>query len=135
MSHPGFAARRFRPSLGALQALDFGLRVRVESSSSQPGLFCGAERLSVQDLASELSEAISGLRVRSYRVRGELEQVVSALMVNVECGFWPQAERAASDLAGLLGLARKRRLADPELCSRGEGCARRVAGLCGQEVR
>ena len=99
MSHPGVAARRFRPSLGALQALDFGLRVRVKPS--QPCLFCGAERLSVQDLVSELSEAVSGLRVRSYRVRGELEQVVSALMVNVECGFWPQAERAASDLAGL----------------------------------
>ena len=134
MSHPGVAARRFRPSLGALQALDFGLRVRVESAS-QPGLFCGAERLSVQDLVSELSEAVSGLRVRSYRVRGGLEQVVSALMVNVECGFWPQAERAASDLAGLLGLARKRRLADPELCSCGEGSAKRIAGLCRQGVR
>jgi len=118
MSHPGFAARRYWPSLGALQALDLGLAVRVESYTSQPGLFCGAERLPVQEQVSELSEAVSGLRVRNFRVRGELEQVVFALMVNVECGFWPQAQRAASDLAGLLSLARQRRLADPELCSR-----------------
>ena len=78
---------------------------------------------------------VSELRVRSFALRHELEQVTSALLVNVRCGFWPLARRAAIDLGDLLAFARKRRLADPELCIRGAGGAFRVAELCGREVR
>ena len=50
MSHPRYAPRSWRPSPAALQALDFGLRVRVEAHSSQRSIFTGAEDLSVRDL-------------------------------------------------------------------------------------
>ena len=78
---------------------------------------------------------VSELRVRSFALRHELEHVTSALMVNVESGFWSLAQRAALDLAGLLGSTRTRRLADPALCVRGAHAARHVADLCAQEVR
>jgi len=55
--------------------------------------------------------------------------------VNVECGFWPLAQRAALDLSDLLRTAARRRLADPELCLRGANCALRIAELSGREVR
>jgi hypothetical protein len=73
---------------------------------------------------------ISCLRVRSFRVRADLEEVTSALLANVECGFWPYARRAALDLAALLSYAAKRRLSDVELCVRGEKGAVRIAELC-----
>jgi hypothetical protein len=50
----------------------------------------------------------SALRVRSYGPRAQLEEVASALLVNVECGFWCLARRAAQDLGDLLVQARKR---------------------------
>ena len=78
---------------------------------------------------------VSALRVRSYGLRAQLEEVTSALMVNVECGFWPLARRAAQDLAGLLVQARTRHLAEPELCSGAANCAYRIADICGREVR
>jgi hypothetical protein len=56
-------------------------------------------------------------------------------MVNVRCGFWPLAHRAALDLAALLRQARRRRLVDPELAVRGANGALRVAHLCSREVR
>jgi hypothetical protein len=34
--------------------------------------------------------------------------------VNIRCGFWRLAERAAIDLGDLLTQARRRRLADPQ---------------------
>lgn len=129
---------RFTPrhsSPGALSALDFGLRVRLGTNRDQRMIFSGAENLSAQQLTSELSEMASSLRIRSFSLRAELEQVTSALMVNLECGFLPLARRAALDLGGLLGYARKRRLADPELCIRGANCASRIAELIAQEVR
>ena len=135
MSHSRYSPRPFRPSPAALQALDFGLQVRVEARSSQRCIFEGAQSLSVQDLVSELSEMVSRLRVRSFALRAELEQVTSALMVNVDCGFSPLARRAALDLGGLLDHARKRHLADAELCRRGAGCAFHIADLLGKEVR
>jgi len=128
-------SRHSQPSHAALSALDFGLRVPVETHPDQRSIFSGAQNLSTQELTSELSQMISGLRVRSFALRAELEQVTSALMVNVECGFWPLARRAALDLAGLLDFARKRRFADPELCVRGSNCATRIADLCAQAVR
>jgi hypothetical protein len=78
---------------------------------------------------------ISELRVRSFSVRHEIEQVTDALLVNVRCGFWPLAERAALDLGDLLAYARRRRLADAELCVRGSRCALQIARLCAQEAR
>jgi hypothetical protein len=57
------------------------------------------------------------------------------LLVNVECGFWSLARRAAHDLGDLLVQARKRHLADGELCYRGSHCAFRIADLCAREVR
>ena len=110
-------------------------RVRVEAHSSQRSIFSGAESLSVQDLVSELSELVSSLRVRSFALRVELEQVTSALMVNVDCGFAPLARRAALDLGDLLASAGKRRLADAELSVRGANAAFRIADLLGREVR
>jgi hypothetical protein len=132
MSHV-FTTRR--PSRASLGALDFGLQVRIETHPAQRTIFSSAQELPVQDLTSELAEMVSELRVRSFALRGQLEHVTSALQVNVDCGFWPLARRAALDLAGLLGSARKRHLADPELCIRGTHAARHVADLCSQEVR
>lgn len=133
MSFKSFTTRR--PSPAALMALDFGLRVRVEATFQQRTIFSGAENLSARDLTSELSEMVSSLRVRSFALRGELEQVTSALMVNLDCGFLPLARRAALDLGGLLAYAGKRRLADDELCLRGANCAFRIAELLAKEVR
>ena len=78
---------------------------------------------------------ISELRVRSFALRHELEQLTSALLVNIRCGFWPLARRAAIDLGDSLACARKRRLADAELCIRGANCALRLADLCAREAR
>lgn len=128
------ASARRRRSFASLQALDFGLRVHVETHPDQQSIFSGAENLSVRELTSELSEMVSSLRVRSFALRADLEQVTSALMVNVRCGFSPLAARAAKDLAGLLDYARKRRFADAELCFRGANCAHRIAELCAEKV-
>ena len=132
MSHHTFGGRH---GLRALTGLDFGLRVRVETRVSQRTIFSGAENLSAQDLTSELAEMVSSLRVYSYALRGQLEQVTSALQINVQCGSWAYARRAALDLAGLLAQAKKRRLADGQRCLRGANCALRIAELCGREVR
>lgn len=135
MSPHRYAARPSRPSLSALSALDFGLRVRVEAHSLQRTIFSGVEDLSLRDLVAELSEMVSSLRVRSFALRGQLEEVTSALMVNVECGFTPLARRAALDLGGLLASAGKRRLAEAELSVRGANAAFHIADLLGKEVR
>ena len=122
-------AFRSRPSF---QALDFGLRVRIEVDPAQRTIFSGAENFNIQELTSELAELVSELRVRSFTIRHDLECITQALQVNVECDFWPLARRAALDLSGLLKGAR--RFADPELCYRGSECASRIAGLCAREV-
>jgi hypothetical protein len=132
MSHHPYGARG---ALRALTGLDIGLRVRVQFESSQRTMFCGPENLSARQLISELAEEISGLRVYSYSMRGQLEQATSALLLNAEGGSWRYARRAALDLSGLLGLAAKRRLADREQCVRGANCALRIAELIGREVR
>jgi len=124
-----------RATLRALTGPDFGLRVRVETCVQQRALFSASEDLSLRDLTSELAEMVSSLRVYSYALRGQLEQVTSALQANVQCGSWRFARRAALDLAGLLGQAGRRRLADRELCVRGANAALHIAELCGQEVR
>jgi len=126
--------RPTRASLGALAALDVGLQVRIETRPAQRTIFSCAEELPVQELTSELAELVSELRVRSFAVRHELEQVTSALMLNVESGFWSLARHAALGLASLLAQARRRRLADPELCYRGRNGALPIAELCTQEV-
>jgi hypothetical protein len=122
-------------SPGALASLDFGLRVRIETRVDQQSIFSGASNISAQELTAELAELVSALRVRSFALRGHLEHVTSALQLNVSCGFWPLARRAALDLAGLLAQAGKRHLADPELCVRGANGARRIAELIDREVR
>jgi len=135
MPHVQTARPRLHVSPAAAVALDFGLRVRVDGDAPQRTLFSGAENLSLQDLCSELGLMISELRVHSFALRAELEQVTDALLVNVRCGFWLQARRAAVDLGDLLAWARKRRLADAELCIRGSNCAWLIAELCAKEVR
>jgi hypothetical protein len=135
MSHVHTARPRPRSSSAQAVALDFGLRVRVDGLVDQRTLFSGAENLSLQELCSELGVMISELRVRSFSLRHELEQVTDAVLVNVRCGFWLQARRAAVDLGDLLAWARKRRLADAELCVRGSNCALHIADLCAKEVR
>ncbi len=124
-----------RPSPASAVALDFGLRVRVESHPSQGTIFASAETLPVQELTSELSLLVSELRVRSFAARYELEQVASALARNVEWGFWAQARRAALDLSGVLTLVRRRRQADADLCYRGSNAALRIAQMCAKEAR
>jgi hypothetical protein len=135
MSHVYTARPRPQASPAAAVALDFGLRVRINGHVDQRTLFSGAENLSLQELCSELALMISELRVRSFVLRHELEQVTDALLVNVRCGFWPLAQRAALDLGDLLTHARRRRLADVELCVRGSRCALHIADLVSREVR
>jgi hypothetical protein len=135
MSHVFTARPRPQASPVSAVALDFGLRVRVDAHIDQRTLFSGAESLTLRELCSELSLMISELRVRSFAVRHELEQLTEALLVNMRCGFWPLARRAAIDLGDLLAHARCRRLAEAELCYRGSRCALRIAELCGQEAR
>ncbi len=135
MSHVYTARPRSQASPAAALALDFGLRVRISHHGEQRTLFSGAENLSLQELCSELGLMISELRVRSFTLRHELEQVTDALLVNVRSGFWPLAQRAALDLGDLLAHARRRRLADAELCVRGSNCAFHIADLCSKEVR
>lgn len=135
MSQLYTARPRPRVSPAAALALDFGLRIRVDGHAPQRTLFSGAENRSLQELCSELGLMISQLRVRSFALRAELEQVTDALLVNIRCGFWLQARRAAVDLGDLLAWARKRRLADTELCVRGSNCAFHIAELCAKEAR
>lgn len=123
-----------RRSGAPLVALDFGLEVRVRPSRQRP-LFCGAENRSLRELVSELSQMVSSLRVHSFSLRFEIERMTSALLTNVDCGFWLLAEHAAIDLGDLLAEARRRRLADPELCVRGSSCASRIAELAAKEAR
>jgi hypothetical protein len=131
MPSTAFSTRR---SPASLVALDFGLEVRVRSSRQRP-LFCGAENLSLRELVSELSQMVSSLRVRSFSLRFEIERVTTALLTNVDCGFWLLAEHAARDLGDLLAEARRRRLADAELCDRGSSCAWRIAERVAREAR
>jgi len=135
MSHVYTARPRSQASPAAAVALDFGLHVRVDGRVDQRTLFSGTEKLSLQELCSELGLMISELRVRSFAVRYELEHLTDALLVNVRCGFWPLAQRAALDLGDLLSHARRRRLADAELCVRGASCALQIADLVSREAR
>jgi hypothetical protein len=131
MPSAAFAARR---SPASLVALDFGLRVRVQASLQRP-LFSSAENLSLRELVSEHSQMVSGLRVRSFSLRAQIEHVTTALLRNVDCGFWLQAQHAAIDLGDLLTELRARRMADADLCVRGSHCPFRIAELCAKEVR
>ena len=125
---------RARYVVSRLTGLDFGLRVRVQVRPPQRTIFQGAENLTVQALTAELAEMVAGLRVYSYALRGQLEQVTSALQVNVASGSWPFARRAALDLATLLAVAGNRRLVDASRARRGAQCALRIADLCEAEV-
>ena len=135
MSRHTFGTHPRRFSAAAAAALDAGRPVRLEPRPAQGLLFSGAEDMSTQELTSELACLVARLRIRSFSLRRDLEEVTTALMVNVRCGFWPLAHRAALDLAGLLGRARRRHLVDAELAARGTTGALRVAHLCSREVR
>ncbi|NWG75944.1 MAG: hypothetical protein HXY24_15305, partial [Rubrivivax sp.] len=84
MSHVFTARPRPHGSSAAAVALDFGLRVRVQTHPAQRSIFSGAERLTVRQLTSELAELVASLRVRSFSLRYELEQVTAALVTNVD---------------------------------------------------
>lgn len=121
--------------LHAVAGLDSGLRVRVDPRSPQRSIFSGAEELSVHDLTSELAEAVSKLRVFSFGLRAQLEEVTYALQTNVSFGSWRYARRAALDLAGLLSSGSKRRLVHGEVAVRAANVALLIADLCSQETR
>lgn len=125
MSHQPFAARN---------TLDFGLRVRIQVRITQRPLFPGSDDLSVLLLTAELAELVSSLRVYSYALRASLENITTAVQVNVQSAAWIYARRAALDLAGQISLARRQRLAPPEPSLRAEQVALRVAELCQAEV-
>jgi hypothetical protein len=132
MYHRPFAARG---ALRALTGLDFGLRVRVETRLAQPSLFASAENGSAQELTAELAEMVSSLRVYSYSLRTELEEITTALQINVQRGEWRYAARAAYDLADLLARAQRRGLAAGSLAGQ---CGRRalaIAEFCRRESR
>ncbi len=125
-----------RSAVRSLTGLDIGLRVRIDARPSpQRVIFCGAENLPVEVLTSELAEMVSSLRVYSYAVRGQLEQVAYALQRNVEGGSWSYARRCALDLAGILALAQKRRLVAGSMAVGAANCALRIAELCAKEAR
>ena len=126
---------RSRQALAALSGLDFGLRVHVQLRPGQRAILAGPENTSLQELTSELAELISSLRVYSYAFRGHLEQVTSALQLNVACASWRYARRAALDLAGILAQAQKRRLVKSSLAVEGTHRAFHIAELCAREVR
>ncbi len=132
MSHQPYDGRSV---LRAVTGLDFGLRVRVSASSPQRSIFPGAENLSVHELTSELAETVSKLRVFSYGLRAQLEEVTDALQTNVSWGSWRYARRAALDLAGLLASGHRRRLVYGELAVRAANAALRIAELCYREGR
>jgi hypothetical protein len=135
MSSQAFGARRPQPSPSALSLLDAGLRVRIEVEPLQRMIFSAPGNASEHDLTDELAALVSRLRVHSFAVRADVEHVMTAVQMNVRCGFWPLARRAALDLAAMLAQARKRGLADHDLAVRGANVALRVAELCGKEVR
>ena len=135
MSHVYTARPRPQASPAAAVALDFGLRVRVDAQVDQRTLFSGAENLSLQELCSELGLMISELRVRSFVLRHQLEQVTDAFSSTSGAASGRWRHRAAVDLGDLLAHARRRRLADAELCVRGSRCAVHIAQVCAQEVR
>jgi hypothetical protein len=56
-------------------------------------------------------------------------------MINLRCGEWLYAERAALDLASLLRQAHRRRLVAGSLALRAANGALRVAELCAREAR
>jgi hypothetical protein len=132
MYHRPFTARG---ALRALSGLDFGLRVRVETRLVQPSLFASTGNASARELTSDLAEMVSSLRVYSYPLRRELEEITAALQINVQRGEWRYAARAAYDLADLLARAQRRGLAAGSLAGQ---CARRalsIAELCERERR
>jgi hypothetical protein len=132
MSQPPFDARS---TLRGLTGLDFGLRVRVVLRHPQRPIFSAPEDLPVHRSIRDLAKLVSGLRVYSYAVRGELEQLTLALQMNAECGSWRYARRAALDLADLLHHAKRRRLANPDRCAGAAELAFRIAEQCQAEAR
>jgi hypothetical protein len=130
-THRSHHLRRFPQAA----ALDAGLSVCLPAPDGQGAIFAGASSLPIQPLASELSLLVSRLRIRSFSLRSAIEEVTTALLHNVECGFWLPARDAALDLSGFLRQARRGRLADAESCLRGANAAMRLADLCWREVR
>jgi hypothetical protein len=122
-------------SPAALTALDFGLSVRVDLRPSQRTLFAAAQNLTAREVTSEFGEMVATLRVRSFALRPELEQLASALIANVECGFSYLVHRAALDLGDCLRAAARRCLADRELSPRAADGAFHVAERVAREVR
>ncbi len=126
MSHQPYDTRS---TLRTLTGLDFGLRVRVEVRPPQRTIFSGSENLSARQLTSERDQMISGLRVDSYSLRAQLEQVTFALQTNVDSGDCKYALRAAYDLASLLIQGRKRGLIHSERAVKSANFALRIAEL------
>jgi hypothetical protein len=124
--HPGDA----RHVLRGLTGLDFGLRVRVHTRVAQRTLFSGDDNASAQELTTELARMVGSLRVYRYELRAELEEIISAVQINVQGGEWCFARRAAFDLADVLARAHRRRLIAGSRASRCAQLALRLADLC-----
>jgi hypothetical protein len=124
--HLGDARRVLR----VLTGLDFGLRVRVHTRVAQRTLFSGEDNACAQELTTELARLIGSLRVYRYELRAELEDIISAVQINVQAGEWSFARRAAFDLADVLARAQRRRLIAGTRASRCAELALRLADLC-----
>ena len=121
-----------RQVVTALTGLDFGLRVRIDVRPAQPTLFRSARSVAVESAALGLAKEVG---VYSYAVRGQLEEVLAALQVNVASGSWSFARRAALDLGSILSVARNRRQIAGSQSFRASATALRVADLCDVEAR
>jgi hypothetical protein len=124
-----------RHALRVLTALDFGLRVRVDTRLLQRTIFSVTGNVSAQELTAQLAEMVSSLRVYSYGLRGQIEDVTAALQFNVQGGEWSFARRAAYDLADMLVQAQERGLIAGSLAGRCAGRALRIAELCSRSAR
>jgi hypothetical protein len=91
----------------------------------------------VEPAALDLAQQVVGLRVYSYGVRAQLEEVLTALQLNIASGSWSFARRAALDLAStsILSVARNRGQITGSRAFRASATALRVADLCESEAR
>jgi hypothetical protein len=124
-----------RQVVTALTGLDFGLRVRIDVRPAQPTLFRSPRSIAVEPAALDLAQQVVGLRVYSYGVRAQLEEVLTALQLNIASGSWSFARRAALDLASILSVARNRGQITGSRAFRASATALRVADLCESEAR
>ena len=108
MSHRTFGAHLRRLSAAALAAFEAGFYVPLATRSARGPLFCGADDLSTQELASALAHLAFRLRLRRVSLQHQLQQAAVALVVHVRGGSWLLAHDTALELAALFRKAARR---------------------------